>query len=134
MLRLVVWLCLVLTLLLLVSVEDGRCTVSCEKLFTLVCFVSGVYFVLLFQRECVVSFTTSLDDVLMRKQIHAMNWRFVSNKAVALILLRDAYRKRRSKPREGGGGKCPVKRSESESALPCVRPAMDELYERVRSV
>ena len=81
--------------------------------------------------ECVVSFTPSLDDDLMRKRIHAMNWRYVSNKALALIMLRHAYRKRHhSKLSEGGGKK---RRCKSDGSIPSIRPVV-AVDERKRSV
>lgn len=131
MLRVVVWICSVAILLLLVSIEGGRCVVSCEKLFSVVCCLSGLYFVLLFRDECVVSFSTSFEALLVRKQIHAMNWRFLSNKAMALLLLQDSFRRRRPNPKRGG--KPSVRRCESAGV--CVQPVeMEGHRKRRRSV
>ena len=111
-----VGLCFAAVLLALVGCDDGRWTASCGRLLSAVCCLAGLYFTMACG-EGGWRGGDSFEHILVRKQIHAMNWRFVSNKAVALLLLRQALRDKR--PRTGRKDKPQIRRSESNDA--CIQ-------------
>ena len=83
--RLGVALCFAFALLMLISYDGERYSVSYGQFPSAVCCLAGLYFTMA-HREGIGG--DSFEHILLRKQIHAMNWRFVSNKAVALIAMR----------------------------------------------
>ena len=92
--RLGVGLCFAAVLLALAAYEGGRWTVSCDRLLSAVCCLAGLYCAMAGCRVEEGSEHDSIERMLVRKQLHAMNWRFVSNKAIALILVQRVLRDR----------------------------------------
>ena len=94
--RLVAALCFAFVMFMLVSYDGERWTVSYGRLPVAVCCLVGLYFTMAY-REGIGG--DSFEHILVRKQIHAMNWRFVSNKAIALLAMRQVLRYKRPRKR-----------------------------------
>ena len=70
--------------------------ISYQKLTSTLCSLAILYLIFSIQKELVGNMcqTEPLQTVLLRKQIHAMNWRLLSNKANYLSMLRGGIRRR----------------------------------------